>query len=85
MIQSAIEDSPWNLHLPQASHLRLSVVREVYVWDEQGKRYLDLPRVGITALGHSSSAIPLCQLNEQGAKIMQKPETLGYLFSCSVF
>lgn len=47
----------------------------VYVWDEEGKRYLDFTAGwGVTSLGHSHPVI-LEALIEQGKKIMQNPNS----------
>lgn len=51
-----------------------------YVWDEQGRRYLDFTSGwGVTALGHAHPVI-LSALNEQAAKIMQNPNS-GFTYS----
>jgi len=47
----------------------------VYVWDEEGNRYLDFTSGwGVTCLGHSHPAITAALL-EQGGKIMQNPDS----------
>ncbi len=47
----------------------------VYVWDEQGKRYIDFTSGwGVTCLGHSHPAI-VRALEEQGRKIIQNPNS----------
>jgi acetylornithine/N-succinyldiaminopimelate aminotransferase len=47
----------------------------VYVWDEEGKRYLDFTAGwGVTCLGHSHPVI-LKALEEQARKIMQNPNS----------
>ncbi len=47
----------------------------VYVWDEQGKRYMDFTSGwGVTCLGHSHPAI-VRALEEQGRKIIQNPNS----------
>jgi len=54
----------------------ISVVRGqgVYVWDEEGIRYLDLTAGwGVTSLGHAHPAITTA-LAEQGARILQTPD-----------
>jgi acetylornithine/N-succinyldiaminopimelate aminotransferase len=45
----------------------------VYVWDEEGARYLDLTAGwGVTSIGHAHPAI-LAALTEQGARLLQNP------------
>src|SRR5665647_3855512 len=47
----------------------------VYVWDEEGERYLDLTAGwGVTSIGH---AHPVLQpaLAEQGARLLQNPDS----------
>jgi acetylornithine/N-succinyldiaminopimelate aminotransferase len=45
----------------------------IYVWDEEGARYLDLTAGwGVTSIGHAHPAI-LAALTEQGARILQNP------------
>ena len=47
----------------------------VYVWDEEGVRYLDLTAGwGVTSIGHAHPAI-LAALTEQGALILQNPDS----------
>lgn len=47
----------------------------VYVWDEEGVRYLDLTSGwGVTSLGHAHPAIRAA-LAEQGARILQNPDS----------
>jgi acetylornithine/N-succinyldiaminopimelate aminotransferase len=47
----------------------------VYVWDEEGKRYLDFSAGwGVTCLGHSHPVI-LRAMEEQSRKIMQNPNS----------
>lgn len=47
----------------------------IYVWDEQGKRYIDFTSGwGVTCLGHSHPAI-VRALEEQGRKIIQNPNS----------
>lgn len=47
----------------------------VYVWDEEGKKYLDLTAGwGVTSIGHSHPAIHAA-LTEQGIKILQNPNS----------
>lgn len=47
----------------------------VYVWDEQGKRYIDFTSGwGVTCLGHAHPAI-VGALEEQGRRIIQNPNS----------
>jgi acetylornithine/N-succinyldiaminopimelate aminotransferase len=47
----------------------------VYVWDEEGTRYLDLTAGwGVTSIGHAHPAIQAA-LTEQGARILQNPNS----------
>jgi acetylornithine/N-succinyldiaminopimelate aminotransferase len=47
----------------------------VWVWDEEGRRYLDLTAGwGVTSIGHAHPAI-LRALGEQGARIIQNPDS----------
>ena len=47
----------------------------VWVWDEEGRRYLDLTAGwGVTSIGHSHPAI-VRALAEQGARIIQNPDS----------
>jgi acetylornithine/N-succinyldiaminopimelate aminotransferase len=47
----------------------------VYVWDEEGKRYLDLTAGwGVTCIGHAHPVIRAA-LNEQAARILQNPNS----------
>ena len=47
----------------------------VYVWDEEGNRYLDLTAGwGVTSIGHAHPAIQAA-LTEQGARILQNPNS----------
>jgi acetylornithine/N-succinyldiaminopimelate aminotransferase len=47
----------------------------VYVWDEEGVRYLDLTAGwGVTSIGHAHPAIQAA-LTEQGARILQNPDS----------
>ena len=47
----------------------------VYVWDEEGKKYLDFTAGwGVTCIGHSHPVI-LRALEEQSSKIMQNPNS----------
>ncbi len=47
----------------------------VYVWDEEGVRYLDLTAGwGVTSIGHANPAI-LAALTEQGGRILQNPDS----------
>ncbi len=51
-----------------------------YVWDEQGRRYLDFTSGwGVTALGHAHPAI-VAALQGQAAKILQNPNS-GFTYS----
>lgn len=51
-----------------------------YVWDEQGRAYLDFTSGwGVTALGHSHPRI-IAALTEQAGKIMQNPNS-GFTYS----
>lgn len=51
-----------------------------YVWDEQGRSYLDFSSGwGVTALGHGHPVV-LKALQEQAAKIMQNPNS-GFTYS----
>lgn len=50
------------------------------VWDEAGREYLDFTSGwGVTSLGHSHPAV-LAALSEQGAKLMQNPNS-GFTYS----
>jgi acetylornithine/N-succinyldiaminopimelate aminotransferase len=47
----------------------------VWVWDEEGRRYLDLTAGwGVTSIGHAHPAI-VRALAEQGARIIQNPDS----------
>jgi acetylornithine/N-succinyldiaminopimelate aminotransferase len=47
----------------------------VWVWDEEGRRYLDLTAGwGVTSIGHAHPAI-VRALSEQGARIIQNPDS----------
>jgi acetylornithine/N-succinyldiaminopimelate aminotransferase len=49
--------------------------RGIYVWDEQGNRYIDFTSGwGVTCIGHAHPAITAALL-EQGSKIIQNPNS----------
>lgn len=66
-----------NAHMPPFfQKLPVSIARGqgVWVWDEEGVRYLDLTAGwGVTSLGHAHPAITAA-LQEQGGLIMQNPD-----------
>ncbi len=66
-----------NAHLaPFFSRLPISIARGegVWVWDEEGVRYLDLTAGwGVTSLGHAHPAITAA-LREQGGLMLQNPD-----------
>jgi acetylornithine/N-succinyldiaminopimelate aminotransferase len=68
----AIEDR----HMPPFfEKIPIAIVRGegVYVWDEEGNRYLDLTAGwGVTSIGHAHPAI-LAALTAQGARLLQNP------------
>ena len=68
----AIEDSrmpPFFAKIPIA----IDRGEGVFVWDEEGNRYLDLTAGwGVTSIGHAHPAIQAA-LTEQGARILQNP------------
>lgn len=70
----AIEDA----HMPPFfTKIPVSIDRGegVYVWDEEGNRYLDLTAGwGVTSIGHAHPAIQAA-LAEQGARILQNPNS----------
>ena len=75
----AIEDS---FGLSTCSKQAIAVERGAgsYVWDEQGRRYLDFTSGwGVTALGHAHPVI-VSAINAQAAKIMQNPNS-GFTYS----
>jgi acetylornithine/N-succinyldiaminopimelate aminotransferase len=67
-----------NAHMPPFfAKTPISIVRGegVYVWDEEGGRYLDLTAGwGVTSIGHAHPAIRAA-LAEQGALILQNPDS----------
>jgi acetylornithine/N-succinyldiaminopimelate aminotransferase len=67
-----------NAHMPPFfTKIPVSIDRGegVYVWDEEGKRYLDLTAGwGVTCIGHAHPAIQAA-LTEQGARILQNPNS----------
>jgi acetylornithine/N-succinyldiaminopimelate aminotransferase len=67
-----------NAHMPPFfSKLQISIARGegVYVWDEEGTRYLDLTAGwGVTSIGHAHPVIQRA-LAEQGARILQNPDS----------
>jgi len=70
----AIEDA----HMPPFSaKIPIAIARGegVYVWDEEGTRYLDLTAGwGVTSIGHAHPVIQAA-LTEQGARILQNPDS----------
>ena len=63
--------------VPFFSKIPVSIERGegVYVWDEEGNRYLDFTSGwGVTCLGHAHPAITGALL-EQGRKIIQNPNS----------
>ncbi|MDI6720134.1 MAG: aspartate aminotransferase family protein [Methanomicrobiales archaeon] len=70
----AIEDR----HMPPfAARLPIAIERGegVYVWDENGRRYLDFTAGwGVTCLGHAAPPV-YAALVEQGKKILQNPNS----------
>jgi acetylornithine/N-succinyldiaminopimelate aminotransferase len=67
-----------NAHLPPFfTKTPISIARGegVWVWDEEGRRYLDLTAGwGVTSIGHAHPAI-VRALTEQGARIIQNPDS----------
>jgi acetylornithine/N-succinyldiaminopimelate aminotransferase len=67
-----------NAHMaPFFSKTQISIERGegVYVWDEEGRRYLDLTAGwGVTSIGHAHPVIRRA-LEEQGARILQNPDS----------
>jgi len=70
----AIEDTHY---APFFNKTRLSIERGqgVYVWDEEGRRYIDFTAGwGVTSIGHGSPVIAQA-LAEQSAKIIHNPDS----------
>ena len=67
-----------NAHMPPFfAKTQISIERGegVRVWDEDGRRYLDLTAGwGVTSIGHAHPAI-VRALTEQGARIIQNPDS----------
>jgi len=67
-----------NAHMPPFfAKTPVSIARGegVWVWDEEGRRYLDLTAGwGVTSIGHAHPAI-VRALTEQGARIIQNPDS----------
>jgi len=67
-----------NAHMPPFfTKIPVSIDRGegVYVWDEEGKRYLDLTAGwGVTSIGHAHPVIQTA-LTEQAARILQNPNS----------
>jgi acetylornithine/N-succinyldiaminopimelate aminotransferase len=67
-----------NAHMPPFfTKTPISIARGegVWVWDEEGRRYLDLTAGwGVTSIGHAHPAI-VRALTEQGARIIQNPDS----------
>jgi acetylornithine/N-succinyldiaminopimelate aminotransferase len=67
-----------NAHMPPFfAKTPISIVRGegVWVWDEDGRRYLDLTAGwGVTSIGHAHPVI-VRALAEQGARIIQNPDS----------
>jgi acetylornithine/N-succinyldiaminopimelate aminotransferase len=67
-----------NAHMaPFFSKTPVSIERGegVYVWDEEGRKYLDLTAGwGVTSIGHAHPVIRRA-LEEQGARILQNPDS----------
>ena len=67
-----------NAHTPPFfSKLQISIARGegVYVWDEEGEKYLDLTAGwGVTSIGHAHPVIRRA-LAEQSARILQNPDS----------
>ncbi|MFA4966009.1 MAG: aminotransferase class III-fold pyridoxal phosphate-dependent enzyme [Thermoleophilia bacterium] len=67
-----------NAHMPPFfAKTPISIARGegVYVWDEEGQRYLDLTAGwGVASIGHAHPAIQAA-LAEQGARIIQNPDS----------
>ncbi len=75
----AIEDS-FGLTTCNKQAIAIERGQGSYVWDEQGRRYLDFTSGwGVTALGHAHPTI-LSALSEQAGKIMQNPNS-GFTYS----
>ena len=61
--------------LPRTGFQSLLPGKGVYVWDESGKKYLDLMAGwGVTSLGHASPVISRA-LSRQGRRIIQCPDS----------
>lgn len=70
----AVEDTQY---APFFNKTRVSIDRGrgVYVWDEEGKRYIDFTAGwGVTSIGHGSPVIAKA-LAEQAAKIIHNPDS----------
>ena len=67
-----------NAHMPPFfAKTPISIARGegVWVWDEEGRRYLDLTAGwGVTSIGHAHPVI-VRALAEQGARILQNPDS----------
>ena len=67
-----------NAHMPPFfAKTPISIARGegVWVWDEEGRRYLDLTAGwGVTSIGHAHPVI-VRALAEQGARIIQNPDS----------
>jgi acetylornithine/N-succinyldiaminopimelate aminotransferase len=67
-----------NAHMPPFfAKTPISIARGegVWVWDEEGRRYLDLTAGwGVTSIGHAHPVI-VRALTEQGARILQNPDS----------
>ena len=67
-----------NAHMPPFfAKTQISIARGegVWVWDEEGRRYLDLTAGwGVTSIGHAHPVI-VRALAEQGARILQNPDS----------
>ena len=67
-----------NAHMPPFfAKTPISIARGegVWVWDEEGRRYLDLTAGwGVTSIGHAHPVI-VRALTEQGARIIQNPDS----------
>jgi acetylornithine/N-succinyldiaminopimelate aminotransferase len=67
-----------NAHMPPFfAKIPISIERGegVWVWDEEGRRYLDLTAGwGVTSIGHAHPVI-VRALAEQGARILQNPDS----------
>jgi acetylornithine/N-succinyldiaminopimelate aminotransferase len=73
-----------NAHMPPFfAKTQISIARGegVWVWDEEGRRYLDLTAGwGVTSIGHAHPVI-VRALAEQGARILQNPDDSGLTYS----